>query len=114
GRASVVLGGRRGGRGRDVVGPGRATGGVSRRPCLPLRQLREEGVRFAGKAAWQGRGPREEAGQRGLVRLRKGLLPPPLERTEAAGAVRGGGLDRPRGVRPPEPGLAAQVGGDQG
>ena len=37
-----------------MVGPGRAAGGVPRRPRLPLRQLREEGVHHAGEAARQG------------------------------------------------------------
>ena len=38
-----------------MVGPGRAAGGVPRRSGLPLRQLREEGVRHAGEAARQGK-----------------------------------------------------------
>ena len=112
GRVRVLLGGRRDRRGRDVVGPGRAAGGVPRRPRLPLRQLREEGVRHAGEAARQGRRALRPPGQRGVVRIRQGLLPGPVEWAEAAGPVPGGGLDRPAGVGTAKPGLAAQVGDD--
>ena len=73
-----------------MVGPGRAAGGVPRRPGLPLRQLREEGVRHAGEAARQGQRARRPPGQRGVVRVRQGLLPGPVERAEATRPVPGG------------------------
>ena len=59
-----------------------------------------------GKGSGLERPPR----QRGVVRIRQGLLPSPVERAEVAGPVPGGYLDRPAGVGTAKPGLAAQVG----
>ena len=71
---------------------------------------------FATLAKRHGRGGGLERPprQRGVVRLRQGLLPGPVERAEAAGPIPGGGVDRPAGVGPAKPGLAAQVGDDAG